>query len=87
MTPGSGLLQLASLCHQQRLLGPERTFPAALKNIIIAGNGFNGQGAVIRQFTAVGIANEGVHNLTLAGDASISASNRFDIYGGTGGGC
>jgi fibronectin-binding autotransporter adhesin len=61
-----------------------QNIPSGLKNIIIAGNGFNGQGAVMSS-TAAGLANEGVHTLTLAGDASIGASNRFDIFGGTGG--
>ncbi len=55
-----------------------------LKNIVIAGDGFNGQGAVVNN--GAGIANEGVHNLTLVGDASIGGSNRFDIYGLAGGG-
>jgi autotransporter-associated beta strand protein len=60
-----------------------QSIPTGLKNIIIAGNGYNGLGAVMD--SGPGLANEGVHTLTLAGDASIGASNRFDIYGGTGG--
>jgi autotransporter-associated beta strand protein len=58
---------------------------AGLKNVIIAGGGFNGGGAVV-DTSAGGIANDGLHTLTLAADASVGASNRWDIYGGLPGG-
>ncbi len=51
------------------------------KNINIAGNGFNGKGALI---TSSGdFANNGVANLNLTGDASVASPNRFDIVGPT----
>ncbi|PWU20961.1 MAG: hypothetical protein C5B50_02800 [Verrucomicrobia bacterium] len=59
--------------------------PSGTKVVVISGNGYNGQGAIIDS-AATGLANEGVHNVTLVGDASISAGTvRWDIYGGTGG--
>jgi len=58
---------------------------ALLKNVNISGDGYNGRGALV-DTSASGFANEGIHNLTLLDDASVSASNRFDIYGGAGGG-
>jgi autotransporter-associated beta strand protein len=58
---------------------------ALLKNVNISGDGYNGRGALV-DTSASGFANEGIHNLTLLGDASVMASNRFDIYGGAGGG-
>lgn len=52
------------------------------KNLIIAGNGFNGKGALISS-SPNALVNNGTTSLTLAGDASIAASNRWDIVGGT----
>ena len=60
-----------------------RSIPTGAKPITIAGNGFNGLGALMSSGAAIG--NEGVHSLTLSGDAAIGATNRFDIYGGVGG--
>ena len=51
------------------------------KMVSISGNGFNGQGA-LKNTSPAGFANDGVYFLTLTGDASISASNRYDIFGG-----
>ena len=51
-----------------------------LKNINIAGNGFNGRGALVN-YSANGLVNAGTANLTLTGDASIAGSNRWDIVG------
>jgi autotransporter-associated beta strand protein len=50
------------------------------KNVIIAGNGFNGQGALTN--SGGGIANVGLANLTLSGDAAIGGLNRYDFVGG-----
>jgi autotransporter-associated beta strand protein len=58
---------------------------AGLKNVIIAGDGYNGRGAVV-DTSGGGIGNDGLHTLTLVGDASVGASNRWDIYGGLPGG-
>jgi autotransporter-associated beta strand protein len=52
------------------------------KNINIAGNGFNGRGALISS-SANGLVNNGTLSLTLTADASIAASNRWDIVGST----
>ena len=56
---------------------------ATTKFVTISGNGYNGQGALSG---SANLANEGVHNLTLANNASISAATRFDIFGGGTGG-
>jgi autotransporter-associated beta strand protein len=53
------------------------------KPVTIAGNGFNGQGAV---FSSGPNITSGLSTLTLAGDASIGASGRFDITGTVNGG-
>ena len=58
---------------------------ALLKNVLISGDGYNGLGSLV-DTSVSGFANEGIHDLTLLGDASVMASNRFDIYGGAGGG-
>jgi autotransporter-associated beta strand protein len=50
------------------------------KAITIAGNGLNGQGALVN--FGNNLVNAGVNNLTLTGDATIGAINRFDIIGG-----
>jgi autotransporter-associated beta strand protein len=50
------------------------------KPVTIAGNGFNGQGAVMSS-SAVNIT-AGITTLTLTGDASIGANGRFDITSG-----
>jgi fibronectin-binding autotransporter adhesin len=49
------------------------------KPVTIAGNGFNGQGAV---FSSGPNITAGITTLTLVGDAAIGASGRFDITGG-----
>ncbi|HEX3358194.1 MAG TPA: autotransporter-associated beta strand repeat-containing protein, partial [Tepidisphaeraceae bacterium] len=51
------------------------------KNIKIAGNGFNGKGALIS--SSGNLVNSGTTSLTLTGDASIAALNRWDIVGST----
>ncbi|HVM48200.1 MAG TPA: autotransporter-associated beta strand repeat-containing protein, partial [Candidatus Acidoferrum sp.] len=58
--------------------------PSGQKVVYIAGDGFNGQGTII-DTSPTQIANEGVHNITLVTNASISAGSRWDVYGGTGG--
>jgi autotransporter-associated beta strand protein len=50
------------------------------KNLNIAGNGFNGKGALISS-SPNGLVNNGTLSLTMTGDASIAASNRWDIVG------
>jgi autotransporter-associated beta strand protein len=52
------------------------------KNINIAGNGFNGKGALISS-SANGLVNNGTLSLTMTADASIAASNRWDVVGST----
>lgn len=54
---------------------------AGAKNINVAGNGFNGTGALINN--GPGLVNKGTSSLTLTGDASIAGSSRWDIVGGT----
>jgi autotransporter-associated beta strand protein len=49
------------------------------KPVTIAGNGFNGQGAV---FSSGPNITTGLKTLTLVGDAAIGANGRFDITGG-----
>ncbi|MGD0259123.1 MAG: hypothetical protein ABSD29_04780 [Verrucomicrobiota bacterium] len=61
-----------------------RNVPILSKSIVISGNGYNGQAALMS--SSGSIANEGVHYLTLTNDASIGAASRFDIYGGGAGG-
>jgi autotransporter-associated beta strand protein len=51
------------------------------KNINIAGSGFNGKGALIS--SSGNLVNNGTTSLTLTGDASIAALNRWDIVGST----
>ena len=59
-----------------------RGIALSAKTISIAGNGFNGNGALIS--SAGNLVNAGVGNLTLTGDASIGApQQRWDIVGST----
>jgi autotransporter-associated beta strand protein len=50
------------------------------ERVTIAGNGFNGQGALVN--LGNNLVNSGLNNLTLSGDAAIGATLRFDIIGG-----
>ncbi|HSU55679.1 MAG TPA: autotransporter-associated beta strand repeat-containing protein, partial [Candidatus Dormibacteraeota bacterium] len=56
---------------------------AITKPVTLAGNGFNGRGAVFSSGGA--IANAGLSALTLVGDAAIGSSNRFDVTGAVNG--
>jgi autotransporter-associated beta strand protein len=51
---------------------------SASKAVVVAGNGYNGQGALINSSTA-GVVNSGVNNLTLLGDTTIGGTSRFDL--------
>ena len=56
---------------------------SGLKNIQISGTGYNGQGALISSANVALVNNNGVNGLTLLGDSTIAAVNRFDIYQNT----
>jgi autotransporter-associated beta strand protein len=91
----NGVLQYATAASLGNYLSPlyatntgsldVKNIAPMLKNIIIAGDGYKGLGALMSSSSGA-IANEGVHTLTLIGDASIGAFNRWDIYGAAGGG-
>jgi autotransporter-associated beta strand protein len=51
-----------------------------LKNIIISGDGFNGMGALINSSANALVNQAGINNITLAGNVTIGAQNRWDSY-------
>lgn len=53
---------------------------AGLKNFILAGNGYNGAGAMINSSANALVNNNGVANISLAADTAVGAVNRWDSY-------
>lgn len=53
---------------------------SGLKNFILAGNGYNGIGAIVNTSANALINNNGVANITLAADSAVGAVNRWDSY-------
>ena len=51
-----------------------------LKNFILAGNGYNGVGAMVSSSGGALVNNNGVANIALAADAAVGAASRWDSY-------